>query len=224
MIYFERSQPEPASLETERNKTKGSYSSKDVLDRLKNDFKDKCYICETKNPTSINVEHLIPHRGDKSLKFKWENLFWSCAHCNNIKLAKYDNILDCTNAADRVEESIKLKIDPYPFTEIEVIPLKDDEKVTNTAELLKNVYNGNTALKTIESEYIRDLLLKEILLFCNYLNELNASQTDTKKQYFYMMVKESLDNSSPFASFKRWIVNDVPRLKEKLEEFSKINN
>ncbi|WEA38042.1 HNH endonuclease [Lysinibacillus fusiformis] len=224
MIYFERSQPEPDSLQIERSKINGSYSSTDVLERLKSDFKDKCYICETKNPTSINVEHLIPHRGDKSLKFKWDNLFWSCAHCNNIKLAKYDNILDCTNAEEKVEESIKLKIDPYPLTEIEVIPLRNDEKVDDTVELLKKVYNGNTALKTIESEYIRDLLLKEILQFCNYLSELISSQTTTKKQYYYMLVKESLDSSSPFASFKRWIVKDTPRLKEKLEEFSMINN
>ncbi|MFJ8458429.1 hypothetical protein ACIQ57_04775 [Lysinibacillus xylanilyticus] len=223
MIYIQRSQPEPASLESERKKTKGSYSSIDVLSRLKTDFKDKCYICEAKNPTSINVEHLLPHKGDVSLKFMWENLFWSCAHCNNIKLAKYDNILDCTKAEDYVEESIKLKVAPYPLAEIEVIPLRDDEKVQNTVELLKKVYNGSTALKTIESEYIKEQLLKEILEFCNNLNLLFTSQTNKTKQYYYMLVEESLDASAPFASFKRWIVKENSRLEDKLKEYNMLS-
>lgn len=28
--------------------------------------------------------------------FSWENLFLLYSHCKNIKLGKYDNILDCS--------------------------------------------------------------------------------------------------------------------------------
>lgn len=107
MLFFEKSRPAPACLELEKNKRNGDYKCGDVLARLKCDFKNKCYICELKEPESINVEHFIPHKGDAELKFSWDNLFWSCSHCNNIKLDKYDNILNCTDDNDKVEEKLK---------------------------------------------------------------------------------------------------------------------
>ncbi len=100
MVHFEKSQPAPTCLETEKGKANGDYKCENVLDRIKDDFMNKCYICEYKEPESINVEHFIPHEGDKDLKFDWNNLFWSCSHCNNTKLNNYDNILNCTIEAD----------------------------------------------------------------------------------------------------------------------------
>ena len=106
MLFFEKSQPAPACLKIEKKKANGDYKCGDVLPRLKKDFKNKCYICEQKEPTSINVEHFIPHKGDSELKFSWDNLFWSCAHCNNIKSDKYNNILNCTDINDDVEQNL----------------------------------------------------------------------------------------------------------------------
>ena len=83
MLYFEKSQPAPDCLEQEKLKKNGDYKCGDVLDRLKADFKNKCYICERSKPQSINVEHFRPHCGDRDLKFSWNNLFWACSHCNN---------------------------------------------------------------------------------------------------------------------------------------------
>ena len=69
MLFFAKSQPA------------GDYKCGDVLELLKNDFKNKCYICECKESLiSRNTEHFIPHKGDKNLKFDWNNLFWSCSH------------------------------------------------------------------------------------------------------------------------------------------------
>lgn len=33
------------------------------------------------------VEHLLPHKNGKykERKFDWDNLFWSCGHCNGVK-------------------------------------------------------------------------------------------------------------------------------------------
>lgn len=77
-----------------------SYNTSEVNAALQEMFHKKCYICENNNITSYQIEHLIPHKGDMTLKYDWNNLFLSCAHCNNTKLGKYDPILDCTKEAE----------------------------------------------------------------------------------------------------------------------------
>ena len=101
MVKVERSFPAPKSLAMEAKKKDGSYSGMDVVERLKEDFNNKCYICELKDLQDPQIEHLLPHKNRKYLerKFDWNNLFWVCGHCNNVKnQAKYDEgILDCCN-------------------------------------------------------------------------------------------------------------------------------
>ena len=81
MLFVKKSQPAPSCLESEKIKANGDYKCGDVLIRLKDYFKNKCYICEYSKPENINIEHLISHRGNKDLKFSWDNLIWSCGHC-----------------------------------------------------------------------------------------------------------------------------------------------
>lgn len=99
MVKVERTFPAPASLEREAQKKNGSYDKADVIEQLRKDFHDKCYICEMKNLQDPQVEHLLPHKKGKypERKFDWSNLFWSCGHCNGVKnKEKYDEgILDC---------------------------------------------------------------------------------------------------------------------------------
>lgn len=77
----------------------GSYGKPDVVKQLKDDFHNKCYICEMKNLQDPEVEHLLPHKNGKywDRKFDWNNLFWACGHCNKVKnQEKYDaGIIDC---------------------------------------------------------------------------------------------------------------------------------
>jgi len=44
-----------------------SYNTEHVNQALREVFHGKCYICENKEATSYQIEHLIPHRGDKKL-------------------------------------------------------------------------------------------------------------------------------------------------------------
>src|SRR4051812_16257856 len=132
MLYFEKSQPAPPCLAAEQAKAKGDYKCGNVLETLKNDFKNKCYICEYKEPETINVEHFIPHKGDNNLKFEWNNLFWACSHCNNIKLAQYDNILNCTTLNDDIENKLKYTFKPFPFEKVKIEVLKNSQKTLNT--------------------------------------------------------------------------------------------
>ncbi|GBC62810.1 HNH endonuclease [Desulfonema ishimotonii] len=173
MGHNPKSSPPPECLAEEKQKKSGDYKCGDVLERLKEDFRNKCYLCESKAPNTINVEHFIPHRGDTDLKFDWANLFLSCGHCNNTKLAKpeYDHILNCTDPEHDVENRIRYEIKPFPKEKAHITALDEAAEVRNTVFLLEAVYNGTTPLKSIESENIRKNLLDEIIRFQKLLYE-----------------------------------------------------
>lgn len=61
MVKIERSLLAPPSLAIDAKKANGSCTQQDVIDQLKHDFHDKCYICELSNLSDPNVEHLLPH-------------------------------------------------------------------------------------------------------------------------------------------------------------------
>lgn len=63
----DRAQGAIKSLETA--KAKGTtYNTDQVNAALREMFHGKCYICENKEITSYQIEHLIAHRGNKDLK------------------------------------------------------------------------------------------------------------------------------------------------------------
>lgn len=220
MVPFPKSQPAPESLAAERNKVSGSYRSADVLDRLKEDFKNKCYICEFKEPTNINVEHFIPWEQDVDLKFDWNNLFWSCGHCNNTKLAVFTGILNCTVAEDNVETALRYKFRPLPFEKVIIEVLNPSEKADKTRGLLLAVYNGTTPLKTIESANLRNQLLEEIWKFQEFLREyFSDTNTPEDREYFLIKIRGHLSRGSNFTAFKRWIIRDNDRLHREFGEF-----
>ena len=207
-------------LSVEQLKGNGDYKCGDVLERLKNDFKNKCYICEYKEPETINVEHFKPHKGDNKLKFCWNNLFWSCAHCNNIKLSKYDNILNCIDAADSVEEKLRYNFKPFPFEMVSIEALDGNDKTINTRDLLLEVYNGTTPLKKIESSNLRNKLLAEIKSFQKYLIEYFEDTNDEEdKKYFLLKIKGHLNAASNFTSFKRWIIKENEELYNEFHQY-----
>ena len=214
MVNITKSQPAPACLALEKLKVSGDYKCGDVLERLKKDFYNKCYICENKGVSSINVEHFIAHKGNKDLKFAWENLFWSCSHCNNVKLHLYDNILNCTDPTHLVEDFIKYEMRPYPKEKVKITALKNEATVHKTVELLHKVYNGHTKLKVIESANIRAKLLNEIRDFQSWLVEyFEDGINEADKEYAKRKIERHLNISSCFAAFKRWIVKDNVGLK-----------
>ena len=220
MVYFEKSQPAPDCLNIEKAKASGDYKGTEVLERLKTDFKNKCYICEHKEPTTINVEHFKPHKGDKDLKFDWNNLFWSCSHCNNTKSDNFNNILDCTNVAHNVERKFKYLFKPFPFEKVKIEELDNLPETIETKRLLEAVYNGTTKLKTIESSNLRDKLLDEIMKFQHYLCEyFKDTHSEEDKEFFLIKIKGHLDRGSSFTAFKRWIVLENEKLKDEFERY-----
>lgn len=216
MVHFEKSMPAPDCLEVERAKENGTYNCGQVLERIKDDFKNKCYICEYKEPESINIEHFIPHQGDKDLKFSWNNLFFACAHCNNIKLARYNNLLDCTKVEANVDTVLKYIFKPFPFEKVKIESLSDNDEVNTTKNLLMAVYNGTTKLKKLESANLRNSLLEDIMKFQQLLKDyFEISEDDNDgREYFRIKIRNELGNSSNFTAFKRWIIWDNEKLNE----------
>ncbi|MHA8102888.1 HNH endonuclease [Aquirufa nivalisilvae] len=219
MVYFEKSQPAPDCLELEKAKANGDYKCTEVLERIKNDFKNKCYICEYKEPVTINVEHFRPHKGDKNLKFDWKNLFWSCSHCNNTKLDNYQTILNCTDSSHEVEKKLKYIFNPFPYEKVQIIELDNSNETLLTKDLLLDVFNGTTKLKTIESANLRNKLLEEIMnfqrLLCEYFRDTN---TQDDREYFLIKIRGHIHRGSNFTSFKRWIILENEKLKNEFEK------
>ncbi len=194
-------------LSHQKGLTSGTYNDEIIVEALKKEFYSKCYICEDDMSTSINIEHFEPHKEDKNLKFKWDNLYLACGHCNNIKLAKYDNILDCMCEEEDVEKSIKYCAPTFPKRNVIIEGIKDTEKVKNTVELLIKVYNGTTPQKRLESEKLRKKILQEMLKFQEILYEYYYEAfEDDDKEHVKRKLKRMLSKSSPFTAFKRWVI------------------
>lgn len=215
MINIKKSQPAPSCLSKEKEKVAGDYKCGDVLIRLKEDFFNKCYLCEEKAPSTLNVEHFIPHKGNKDLKFDWNNLFFACGHCNNTKLAKYSNLVDCTDCSRIVTDILKFEINPFPFEESLITPLNEELDVVETAKLLNEIYNGTTQLKNIESENIRGKLIQEIIDFNNLLHEyFEDGLTKDEKEEIRIKIRRRLSFEAPFTAFKIWIIKKNKKLME----------
>ena len=210
MVFFEKSQPAPKSLEAKR-----CYRGEDVLIRLEEDFKNKCYLCEQKEPTSINVEHFVPHRENENLKFDWNNLFFSCSHCNNTKSDKYDNLLNCIVETDDVENKLKYIFIAFPKKQVQIEATEQSEKSKNTKNLLLDIYNGTTPLKKLESANLRKHLFNEIEVFQTLLQDFQKTKSENSKNAILVHI----NRASSFTAFKRWIIKDSPKLKMEFEQY-----
>ena len=211
MIKVERKSSEKAEKAIEslrRDKARsGSYNTPEVNAALREMFHGKCYICENKQITSYQIEHLVSHRGNADLKYDWNNLFLACAHCNNTKLDKYEPIIDCTK--ENVEALIAFRRTGYFGTDEKLLFEKLDYRieVENTIKLLQEVYYGSTPQKKMESTILRRMLRKELSAFKEYVREYHEAEDEEKEDLKYLLQKE-LRDSSPFAAFKRWLIRD----------------
>lgn len=216
MINVEKSQPAPVCLAIEKLKSAGDYKCGDVIERLKIDFKNKCYICEEKAPSTINVEHFIPHKGNIDLKYDWNNLFFACGHCNNTKSDIHVNILNCTHSQINILEEIQFEIKPIPKEKVKISALSSRTETENTVKLLDAVYNGTTVLKNLESENIRNKLIKEMNLFSSLLLDFFDEEDDKDK--LREQIKKKLSKGAAFTAFKVWVIKSNPELLEEFED------
>lgn len=216
MVKVERSFPAPDSLAEEARKADGKYDKPDVIERLKKDFHNKCYICEMKELQDPNVEHLLPHKNGKypERKFDWENLFWSCSHCNGVKNnGKYDNgILDCCKDDPEKVLSFSLENDDVTITILNA----DNELQKRTAQLVTEVFSlKNTGMRIYRSDQRLKLLQKEMNVLYKQLEKLHKKP---ESKVIMRMIESLLRRESAFAAFKRCYVrehaNEYPELQK----------
>lgn len=215
MFKVNRTYPAPISLSRMVN-----YDGIDVHEALQDCFFGKCYICENKNPLDINIEHFNPKGNDKQKTFDWDNLYLSCARCNNIKLAKFDNLLDCCK--EKVWDRIKLLPGfSYRAKKINITPLFDDDKTRITAELLDKVYNSDhTISKRLTSAALRSQITITTQKLIKNINEYYEDDTPKQqKKYLLEKMKTMIRRDAAFSSFCRWIIIDDAELSEMLEPF-----
>lgn len=206
MVKVQRSYPAPESLEIEAQKPNGSYSCDDVVERLKDDFHNKCYICEIDQLQDSQIEHLLPHMNGKYLqrKFDWNNLFWACGHCNNVKNQKkyHEGIIDCCKEDPEERLSFEMENEEVKVEAID----KEDKKAILTAELIMEVFNlKNTGMRVYKSEHRYKELNLEMNILYDALEELKKSP---KSAFLSRKVQALLRRESRFAAFKRNYIRD----------------
>jgi len=204
MINIIKSQPGPVELLTAT-----THNIPAVVTALNNDAHSKCYICERKNPSSMQIEHFIAHKGNAALQLDWNNLLFACGHCNNSKgHIGYNNILNCTVPADDIENFISFKISPFPKELPEFTPIDHSQKTLDTISLLNLVYIGSTPQKKLESSFLRQELLDESLEFITLINEYFKSAEPNYKSNLLSRIGGELHASSAYTAFKRRYVRD----------------
>ena len=224
MVKIERKDTEKTalainSLEKEKRKSSGKWNTSEVVDALIEIFHSKCYICESDRLNTVEIEHLIPHRNDKNLKFDWNNLFLACGHCNHIKGTKFNPILDCTKI--EVDELISFRKIGYFSTDeyLKFEPVSDfpnNEEIQMTCDLLQRIHYGKTPQEKVESKMLRHYVQAELNKFKYCIRDYLESSGEVKKDLF-VTICQQLKSTSPFAAFKRWIVRDNSNCKDFLD-------
>lgn len=201
MVKIERSFPAPQSLEIEKKKASGVYNKADVIDRLRKDFHNKCYICELNELHDPQVEHLKSHYGGRDLerKFDWNNLFWPCGHCNGVKNQRKsdEHILDCCQSDP--EERITFEF--YQGQTRIIANDIEDQEAKYTAELVTEVFNKrNTGMR----EYGSDFRFKELTREMNKLYDvLEDLEQHPDSLFAQNKLRAIVRRESRFAAFKR---------------------
>ncbi|GGK69980.1 HNH endonuclease [Rufibacter glacialis] len=139
------------------------YAHKSVIAQLNSTSYYKCFYCETKLKGSPKeVDHQIEVSVDKTLSFKWNNLYLSCDNCNN----------KVPHSTIPIQEAL----DPCHHTDSEI-----KEHLTFDDEIILPRNNSELGLKTIQkyrldTELLDNRRLKQIKIFLKALIEIKNNQ------------------------------------------------
>ncbi|WP_298139241.1 hypothetical protein [Flavobacterium sp.] len=175
--------------------------------QVEKEFFGKCYICENKKLTDIETEHFNP---DKALKLDWNNLFYSCGHCNGIKSNKYIGMLNCNDFSTIITDVIRFEFNPIPKETPNFVSLKNDNSVFTTIDLLNNVHNSNTDTRNLEANNLNELICDELIALTKKINKFYKANSPEKKAKIKFDISDMLHISSKFLAFKIWLIKSNP--------------
>ncbi len=126
-------------------------------------------------------------------------------------------MIDCTKMDP--EKHIAFRKTGYFGKEEKVVfeALDKVEETENTILLLQDIFYGSTPQKEMEAGILRRILRKELSKFKEYIREYREADGFEKEDLWWLLRRE-LDDSSPFAAFKRWIIRDHPKYCKDLEQ------
>jgi hypothetical protein len=211
MFKVKRSFPAPASLASRR-----SYSKSDVLETLNRDFLSKCYICETRDPISLNVEHFIAHQENADLKYSWDNLFLCCARCNNFKRHHYNRLLNCTDEQTDVLRAIE-HVPPLSLgAKIRIIARATDERTLSTAALIDRVFNeDDSGNKKVASIFMKKRVFSEYARLVQHMNSYFDPHTiENDKDRARAHIRHMMREEQEYSAFLRWVAINDPIIYE----------
>lgn len=192
-----------------------SWSGDDVVKLLGEMFHDKCYICETKDPLSLNVEHFDAHQDDDDKKFDWNNLFFACARCNNFKRHIFNNLIDCTNPEIDVLRLIRHGVPAAPFSSrVTIEPMDDGPQTLETARLIDKIFNeDDTGNKGVSGAYLRKRVFKRYAKLVEYMNVYMDEDTlEAEKNLALDKIKHLMSKTQEYSAFLRWVILESPAL------------
>lgn len=202
MFNVERLYPEPSCL------VRKIYNDSEVVIKLKIMFHEKCYLCERDEIQDVEIEHFIPHENNETLKYKWENLNYSCSRCNSIKSNTHTNLLDCTDNSINVGGLICCKMPSSPSDNVYIKATSNTPNIqtVNTVNLLNQCYNlENTTLRGISRESLLEEMWEHYtdLLFARHvLKKKNSAKND--KIIAEQTIEAMLRVEYPFSIFWRY--------------------
>lgn len=200
---------------------KKEWTGADVVSSLRKIFHDKCYICETKDPLSLNVEHFFAHQDDEEKKFEWSNLFFACARCNNLKRHYFNNLINCTDPDVDALRLIRHSPPITPFTKEVVIEAMDGSaQVQETARLIRRVFNeDNTGNKEVSGTYLRKRVYRRYAKLVEYMNiYINEDSLAHEKLDSVARIRNLMSVTQEYSAFLRWAILDSPELLEVVQD------
>jgi hypothetical protein len=202
MFNVKRTQPGPD--------VRKNYLSNEVIFELEKIFYGKCYLCEDL-AAHPQIDHFIPVEADKTKKYEWANLYYSCSRCNNIKSAAI-GLLDCCDETIDISKQIKCLCVTNKNDDVLIEAQNQDAKTVNTANLLYRCYNENdTAIRCISRKQLHERIFLRYAEFLEQSNKLfDLSCFDGEKEKAKGHLKNMTDVSYPFSAFWKWhILSDT---------------
>lgn len=193
--------------ETPAELAQSGYTCDAVKRALVLDGDQKCFICERRRDTDLQVEHLQSRINFPERENDWDNLYIACDYCNKRKSSSHDDMLhpDQCDVEELIDHRVDLMSEVALFSSAQ--PTAD---VQSTIRLLSKVYNGARLKgkpRHVLEQLFWDYFKKEYVYFLKVVNAYLAGKPGAEVD-----VRELLDVKEEFLAFKYHVIRTNPVL------------
>lgn len=174
-----------------------------TLQALHDIFFSKCYLCESIKLSDKEIDHFQPKSSFPSKTHDWENLYLICRHCNGIKSANENRLLDCCDPNTNVFEAIKI-LPSIPYEKLNVTVMIETVEARETAQLLDRVLNtpNDTLTRRLQSKTLRHDIFEHYNLLQKHIIEC----TNNKEERSINEIKQLISKEAAYSACMRWFI------------------